>query len=362
MIVKQIIIKNFRNIDNLQLDFDHSVNVIYGDNGRGKTNVLEAIWLFTGNNSFRNAKLSELVKINCKKAQIKLNFQDSQREQSVLLDINNQKRFVLNSVPLKKASQMQGVFFCVVFAPNDLNLASGSPSCRRKFLDIAITQIKPQYATYLESYEKILDQRNALIKTHYNSSGFNFELLDVWDLQLAKLGTIITSYRNDYVKKLNSISQKIYSGITSKKESLHISYVSSVYDDVQSVTSYDDNTISSYKDKLKSAFDVDIRAGFTTVGIHRDDLNFQVDSLSVKSFGSQGQKRSCVIALKLAEAEIITLITKEQPIILLDDVMSELDKMRQNYILNHVKGKQVFITCCDLSNTTDLESGKIHLR
>lgn len=358
MLLKQVKLKQYRNISDLCVTPGEHVNIIYGDNAQGKTNFIEAIWLFTGNPSFRLAKQSELIQFDCKTSELSILFEDEQREQEAKIKITNKKDVLLNQVPLKKASDLAGHFFCVVFSPADLDFIKGSPSNRRRFMDVAIAQTTPQYLGYLETYSKVLEQRNALLKSLYKNMQLK-DTLDIWDLQLAKLGTIISIYRNDYVKKLGVIAKSIYTGLSSQQEEFDIQYVSSAFDDMTTVSSYDDEVINSYFAKLQQALDQDIRLGFTSVGIHRDDLNVFINGLAAKSFGSQGQQRSCVLTLKLSEANLLTAVTGENPIILLDDVMSELDFKRQDYILNHVKNKQVFITCCDVFNTVNLKKGKI---
>lgn len=264
----------------------------------------------------------------------------------------------LNHVKLKKQSEFNGSFYAVVFSPFHLSLIKEGPQNRRKFIDIAVSQIKPQYEDYLNKYEKILEQRNAFLK--YSDRYPTLEQdIDIWDIQLSKIGTILSIYRNDYVKKLLAFSQPIYQGLSAKKESFSIQYVSTVFDHIEEVTTYDDIYVETYYQKLKESFATDVKLGYTTCGIHRDDLDFWINGHSVKSFGSQGQQRSCVIALKLSEAGILKRATGENPIILLDDVMSELDEKRQDYILNHVKEMQVFITCCDVSNTEKLKKGRV---
>lgn len=196
------------------------------------------------------------------------------------------------------------------------------------------------------------------MKNYRNYSNLR-ENIEIWDYQLAKIGTIITIYRNDYVNKLIPIVNKIYSGLSSNRENFEIAYASTVFEDVKKITSYEDLFLEEYKSALSKSFEEDLKQGFTTVGIHRDDLILEIDKKDVRAFGSQGQQRSSVIALKMGEAKLLKLATNEEPIILLDDVMSELDESRQDYILNHVKNMQVFITCCDISNTLKLKKGRV---
>lgn len=358
MRLNKIKLKNYRNISELSLDLSPDINVFYGDNAQGKTNLIEAIWNFTGNQSFRGSKRSELLKIGEDSFFLQIDFEDGEREQSALIEYGAKKRFLLNNVSVGSQSELGGSFFAVVFSPSHLSLIKDGPKNRRKFIDIAISEIKPQYRNYLLSYEKILNQRNALLKNYRNYSNLR-ENIEIWDYQLAKIGTIITIYRNDYVNKLIPIVNKIYSGLSSNRENFEIAYASTVFEDVKKITSYEDLFLEEYKSALSKSFEEDLKQGFTTVGIHRDDLILEIDKKDVRAFGSQGQQRSSVIALKMGEAKLLKLATNEEPIILLDDVMSELDESRQDYILNHVKNMQVFITCCDISNTLKLKKGRV---
>lgn len=358
MKLNKIELKNYRNIKNMEIIPTDGINVFYGNNAQGKTNLIEAIWLFTGNNSFRGAKASELIMFNEEWASLSIDFSDNQRDQKAKMILAAKKKITLNNVDLKSVREFNGKFYAVVFSPAHLSFIKDGPKNRRLFIDIAVSQIKIQYDGFIQRYEKLIDQRNALLK---NSNSYqNLEQnIEVWNLQLAKIGTIISIYRNDYIKKLEKLAKKIYEGISSKKEEFSLRYVSTVFEDISEVTAYDDDRVNQYYEILKANFSADVRQGYTTVGIHRDDLDIFINGKSVKTYGSQGQQRSSVIALKLAEAQLLKKVTGENPIMLLDDVMSELDVSRQDYILNHVRGMQVFITCCDVSNTIKLNNGCI---
>jgi len=353
----QLAFQNFRNLSDLTIVPGEHVNIIYGDNAQGKTNILEAIWLFTGNHSFRGAKPSEFLTFGADRASLSVSFEDRARTQQMKMILGKKRGFFLNGVPLKKQAEFAGHFYGVIFSPDDLELVKGVPAKRRRFLDDAITELRPQYRDYLEKYEKVLEQRNMLLKTLYKTPSLK-DTLFIWDEQLAKLGTILHIYRMDYIKKLQLVMKKSYEGMTGDHD-FEIFYRSTVFETPETVQSYEDHFLEAYKQKLSAALEQDLQFRYTTVGIHRDDLEFQLHGLPVKNYGSQGQQRSTVLLLKLAEAELLEKITGEAPVILLDDVMSELDANRQHYILNHVKQKQVFITCCDIYNTFRLEEGKI---
>ena len=358
MELKQVSFQNFRNLEDISFSPCSQVNVIYGDNGQGKTNILEGIWLFTGNQSFRGAKSGELVRFGQKSARLSVDFEDSQRLQQAVIQLGAKREATLNRVPLKKAGDLAGHFYCVVFSPADLELAKGSPKARRRFVDLAISQLTPQYLKYLDTYEKALEQRNALLKD-IPKAPYLRDTLDVWDLQLAKVGTILSIYRKDYLNKLGKIAGEMYDGISGSREQFETVYLSSAFEEIEQVNSYEDRHIRAYFEKLQSCLDQDIRFGFTSVGIHRDDLELKLNGMPVKTFGSQGQQKSSALTLKLSEAALLKRITGEHPVVLLDDVMSELDSKRQDYIFNRVKDQQVFITCCDPLSTVRMESGKI---
>lgn len=361
MKLNQIELVNYRNIPQMLLNPCGEINVIYGDNAQGKTNLIEAVWLFTGNPSFRGSKTSELIQFETEESRLTLRFSDREREQTGSLQLyrgGNRRKIRLNSVEMKTLSELNGNFYAVVFSPAHLSFIQDGPKNRRHFLDIAISQIRPQYKNYLNLYEKLIEQRNALLRSAHTYADLE-KNIDVWDVQLAKAGTILSIYRNDYVKKLHRIARQTYEGLSSRKEQMDVRYLSTVYEDIAAINSYEEEKVEVYYQKLKETYPVDLKQGFTTAGIHRDDLEVFINSKSARMYGSQGQQRSGVIALKLSEAKLLKAATGEDPVMLLDDVMSELDESRQDYILNHLKGMQVFITCCDVSNAARLKSGKI---
>lgn len=358
MKLNHMTLRSFRNMSELAITPCGGINIIYGDNAQGKTNLMEGIWLFTGNSSFRGSKASELIRFGQEEAQLSITFSDREREQKAQLQLGSRRKITLNQVELKTASELKGNFYAVVFSPSHLSFVKEGPKFRRRFLDIAISQIRPQYEEYMQLYERLLEQRNALLR---NASQYrNLEQnIEIWNMQLAKAGTILTIYRRDYVRKLKKFSSSIYSGLSGRKEDFSLQYLSTVFDEAADVTAYTDEAVSLYEEKLRESFSLDLKQGYTTVGVHRDDLEIEIDGKPVKIYGSQGQQRSTVITLKLAEAMLLKKATGEDPIMLLDDVMSELDVSRQSYILNQLEGMQVFITCCDVSNTLKLQKGTI---
>ncbi|MBQ6569374.1 MAG: DNA replication/repair protein RecF [Clostridia bacterium] len=331
--------QGLRNLNDTTLVPHGNVNIIYGDNAQGKTNLLEGMWLFTGLRSFRGAKDNEIISKDGRFCKLELDFFASGREQKAKMVISDTKKAQLNGVDLKSASALAGSFCAVVFSPVHLALIKDGPAVRRKFIDSALCQAKPSYAALLTKYSRALSQRNALLHDARFHSQL-FDMIDMWNAELCSAGAQIMALRSKYLIRLGEQAREIYSGISGGKETLDISYLPSFEYDEASV-------ISCFEQALKNSLSEDMRCGSTTVGPHRDNFEILVDGLSARKFGSQGQQRSCVLALKLAEASLLSKITGEQPVALLDDVMSELDAGRQDYLLNRMTDWQVFITCCD---------------
>ena len=324
--------RGFRNLENVTLTPSEEVNIIHGENAQGKTNLMEAIWLFSGMRSFRGAKDAELVRHGSEFAKLELTFRTQTRENAAEIAVTNKRNATLNGVKLQGAPSLIGKFRAVVFAPSFLSVVENGPAERRKFMDTAVCQLHPAYAGTLAEYNRLLKQRNSLLKDVSFDSAL-LDLLDVLDEKLAAVGETLTETRKKYLSLLAPAASEIYSGLSSGKESVDFMYVGKVE--------------GGFAQALKAARREDILNKATTVGPHRDDVEILLNGESVRAFGSQGQKRSCAVALKLAEARIIKEKTDEQPVILLDDVMSELDVNRQDYILNHIRSRQVFITCCE---------------
>lgn len=357
MNVNYLQVKNFRNIEKCEIEPCDSVNIIYGQNAQGKTNLLESIWLFTGCRSFRGSKDSELINFNSAKAVLDMDFTAFDREHQAHLEICEGKKFTLNGIK-KTSGQIMGNFLSVVFSPVHLSLVKEGPYERRRFLDIAISQLKPKYAVTLSNYNKAVAQRNILLKDIAFHSEL-YDTLDIWEDRIAFFASEIVRQRLGYINKLSLYSQEIYDGLSSGREELSISYLQQTVIAGDSKQELYENT----KNQLYLSRKNDLTTGFTSVGPHRDDLDIKIDGLSARNYGSQGQQRSAALSLKLGEAAVIKSFSSEQPVALLDDVMSELDETRQNYILNHIKDWQVFITCCDPSTVKNLKSGKkIELR
>lgn len=344
MIVKNLSGENFRNLLPFSAEFCEDTNIIYGNNAQGKTNLIEAIWLFTGAKSFRGAKDSEMVAFGNNNASLKMDFISGGVEKEARITINTRRYAELDTKKLKTISQLVGNFCAIVFSPSDLGIIKEGPSHRRRFLDLAIGQLYPSYVILLKEYKRALTQRNAILKEMDGRLRDN-EMLDIFEAELADKGEKIAKYRENYCKTLTVSASAIYNELSSMREELEAVYLPSIEED--------------FSESLYKSRKTDIFSGITSVGPHRDDLDFKINGISARTFGSQGQQRSIGVALKLAEAKNLKDITGEEPVVILDDVMSELDKSRQGFILNHIKGKQVFITCPDPDNISGLIGGKI---
>lgn len=344
MNIKKIEIQNFRNISDIGLEFDKEINVICGENAQGKTNIIEALWLFSGAKSFRNTKDTEFIKFGQSRAKIYTEFNMLGVENSAQIVFDDKKTAFLNEKKLPNTSSLAGKFNAVVFSPTDLTLVTDGPDKRRRFIDTAIGQLYPNYIEILRSFSRAVMQRNKIIKDYRYDKTLSV-MLDVFEAEIVEMGNKIINYRKKYISVLNNYVSKIYNGISCGKENIEIFYISK--------NEVLDNEI------LKFSRENDMFNSTTSVGPHRDDINFNINDISARSFGSQGQKRSVALSLKLAGAEVIKEITGEYPICLLDDVMSELDENRQNYILKNIRNCQSFITCCDTSNIKNLKEGKI---
>ncbi len=349
MYISSLFLENYRNYELLEIDFSKELNIIIGNNAEGKTNLVESIYLMGFGKSFRTSNDKDLIKLSKSFFHISGKIIKDQNESEIDIKFNNKKKIIqINEVPLIKLSELIGFFNVVVFSPEDLYLIKGSPSHRRKYLDKSISQIYPNYYKLLIEYNKILKQRNILLKQK------NRELLFIFNQQLADVGTKIIKYRTEYIKELKEVSKKIHFNL-SEGENLKIEYLSNnLNKDFKDDEFYDKIYNGIIKD-LEKKIELDMKRGTTSVGPHRDDISIKINEKEAKIFGSQGQIRTISLTLKLSEIEMIKKLTKEQPILILDDVMSELDHKRQNKLIDSIKGIQTFITTTsdDFINTND---------
>ncbi|MEE0929183.1 MAG: DNA replication/repair protein RecF [Acutalibacteraceae bacterium] len=345
MKAKKLTGANFRNLLPFSVEFCDGMNIIYGDNAQGKTNLIEALWLFTGAKSFRTSKDAELVAFGSSKSEINLDFVSGGIEREAKITVTNRRLAELDTKKLKSPSLLAGNFCATVFSPSDLLVVKDGPALRRRFLDLAIGQLYPSYVALLKSYTRAVTQRNTLLKS-MDGRLVNNEMLDVFEQEIVNSGQKIIDYRIKYCKQVTANAADIYAELSSLREELSAEYIPSC-------------ELEDMAERLYISRKNDIFSCTTSVGPHRDDLDFKINGISARNFGSQGQQRSVALSLKLAESKTLKDITGEQPVAILDDVMSELDPDRQAFILNHIKDWQVFITCCDHANIKPLKEGKI---
>ena len=352
MIIERVSADGYKNLSEVDISPCRGINLILGDNAQGKTNLIEAIWLCTGCRSFRGTRDKDFIGFEKDKCEVSVDFADSRRTQSISFLIRKgnikDKTIKHNGVPVPLLSKLFGILSCVVFTPEDLSIAKGSPDKRRSFVDLSASQIKHSFVWALNKYENVLSQRNALIKDISFGSGDPSQL-EIWDEQLAATGAYISVVRDTYIRSLASYASVLYRELTKGNERLGLVYQSSVYKSLDGSTDHSGELKRIYLERLREGIKDDIKAGYTLTGIHRDDLGIFINDLPVREFGSQGQQRSAAIVLKAAQARLVAEQSGEAPVMLLDDVLSELDPSRQSFVLDNAHGMQVFITACDKS-------------
>lgn len=341
MYIKEIKLENFRNYDFEKIQLNKGNNIFFGDNAQGKTNILEAIFVGGLGKSFRTNKEKELIKENKDIAKVEIKFFKNNREEKINFEINNKKSFFINDIPIKKLSEIIGKINLVLFTPEDIEILRNEPMRRRRFLNIMISQLRPLYIHILAQYNKSLEQRNNYLKQvkFDNKSKIN---LEIWDEQLVKFGIKIYEYRKEFIEKINKKIKAIHLRTTENKETIEIKYKTNI------------NNLEQYTRKMKENQELDISKGFTAIGIHRDDFEIYINGKNVAIYGSQGQQRSSIISLKLAEAEVVYEEIDDYPVIMLDDFMSELDKKRTKGFIENIKNNQVLITCTENLNLDNM--------
>ncbi|MBR3870334.1 MAG: DNA replication/repair protein RecF [Clostridia bacterium] len=359
MKVVSLYLENFRNIEKTGFDLSGGVNVFYGRNAQGKTNLLESIYVFTSGKSFRPAKDKELIMHDKEKAVLNMTFfaENRNNEYDIIFYSDKRRREAkINGVPIKRNMDMAGNFYTVLFAPEHLNLIKEGPGERRRFLDQAISVLKPKYAKAVEDYEKILTQKNALLKDIYKYPQLE-ATLDVWSEKQANVGAYLMFMRNSYIKKLGEIARKDHLELSNGKEELKLSYIHSGKESENEFYSLE-ATRSFLAKEISDMKNEEISAGMSLVGPQRDDMEVTVNQMSAKMFCSQGQQRSAVLSIKMAEGDLVYETTGEQPVMLLDDMLSELDRPRQTYILKKITDRQVIITGCDRARYKNIDNVK----
>ena len=342
MIIKSLELSDFRNYESLSVHFDKGVNILYGDNAQGKTNILEAIYVSATTKSHKSSKDKDIINFDKEEAHIRTYLEKDEIETRVDMHLrkNKTKGIAIDGVKIKKAAELLGLLNVVFFSPEDLSIIKNGPSERRRFIDMELCQLDNFYLYNLNNYNKIVNQRNKLLKDLYYNPSLK-DTLSIWDSQLVSFGSKIIERRIQFIEQINSIINDIHSNLSGGKEFLRIEYEP-------------DTLIDIYEEELNKSQEKDIKLKQTTVGPHRDDISFMVKrkdeekEIDIRKYGSQGQQRTAALSLKLSEIELVRKVTKDTPVLLLDDVLSELDSNRQNYLLNSIGDIQTIITCTGL--------------
>ena len=357
MYIKSIKLNNFRNYSNQEIQLDKEINIFFGDNAQGKTNVLESIFLCAIGKSFRAKKEKELIKIDEEKATVEIEFEKIDRDGKIKIELTNKKDVFINGIKKNKVSEILGNINIVMFSPDDIEILKSGPAKRRRFLNILISQLRPQYVYYLNMYIKTIEQRNNYLRQIKELNNPTKEMLKIWDEKLAEYASYVFNYRNEFVEKIKDKILSIHKNITQEKEEIKIKYISDCLNK------------EKYIEELEKNWEQDILRGYTTKGVHRDDIYIYINGKQVNIYGSQGQNRTVILSLKLSELEIIYDEIGEYPILLLDDFMSELDSKRRENFLKSISNAQILITCTDectidnkMCKTYFVNSGKVNNR
>ena len=333
MYVESLALNNFRNYQNLDINFSDHINILYGDNAQGKTNILEAIYLAATTKSHRGSKDKDIISFGQEESHIRLtlNKRDVGHRIDMHLRKNKSKGVAIDSIPIRRSTELFGLINIIMFSPEDLSVVKNGPGERRRFMDMEICQISRIYYSNLLKFNKILDQRNSLLKQIYFDKSAE-DTLDIWDDQLVETGSTIITERRNFIKMINDIIKDIHKKITSDKEDIEIKYEPNVEEE-------------NFLKVLKNRRQLDMKNTITMTGPQRDDFGIYVNGNDVRVYGSQGQQRTAALSLKLAEIELVKKIINDNPILLLDDVMSELDSKRRDSLLEGIGDIQTIITC-----------------
>jgi len=379
MIIKNISLKNYRNIIDAEIEFASGINIMLGENANGKTNAVEAAYQFAHGKSFRTKNNAEIINFEHNFSEVNLEFISEKSEKTgkinkmaIRLSRDKLKRLEYNGVLLKKVSEFIGNFRAVLFTPDHLGLVKGNPENRRKFIDTAISQIKPVYLSYISDYERVLIQRNHLLKSikEKGQTKENLAQFYIWTKKLVRYCAIITRYRGEYIERIKEFAPEFYAGLSSGREDIAFSYISHINSDNgnENDENMENREFSGYGnfEECENLYDkifaeknkAELLSGTTLYGVHRDDLHIEIDGRAARGVASQGQQRSAVLALKLAEGNIAKVAHGEYPAFLFDDILSELDKTRQDFILKNLRDRQVIITCCNAELVKDIDAAK----
>lgn len=360
MYLNSAIFENYRNIDAFDFSFDPEINILYGKNAQGKTNVIEGIYLFGSGKSFRKAREKDLIRYQCDRARVGISYTDRARENRMDYRIFREapKDISKNGIKIGRMSGFIGNFKAVLFCPEHLSIVKNEPSERRGFLDGAISQFHRPYLAALMEYKKLLEQRNALLKNYEkNRNGFDLTV-EVLSEKLAADAAYITEIRARYLQRLFSLVNGYLSEMTGGRETVDFRYLSAVSaGETESLFQTEENA-RKYRELFSKDIKKEIIIGTTLSGSHKDDFEIRLNGMNAKYFASQGQQRSIALAMKLAEGELSREEGGEYPVFLLDDVLSELDRERKHYILSELHGRQVIITTCDENDFRDVSGAK----
>lgn len=353
MYIKSIELKDFRNYKDLNVFFSENVNIFLGNNAQGKTNLLEGIYLNAMARSFKTTKDKELIRFGEEFCKIKTVafFDDEEHLTEIVINKEGKKGIKLDGVRIKKTSELLERIFIIIFSPEDMKIVKDEPEKRRRFIDRELCQIKPGYYNDLNNYKRVLKQRNTYLK----EEKIDTSVLDIWDHELSLYGSRVIKRREEFIRRIDEISRQIHNNISGGKENLQLSYECNIdYDKSSSPEEY-------FYRLLTDSRNDDIRNRTTGKGPHKDDLKISADGIDLRKFGSQGQQRTAALSLKLSEIKLIEDEMGEKPILLLDDVLSELDNDRQNYLIHSLGGNQLFITTTDISGKVarQLPEGKV---
>ena len=336
--IESIKLSNFRNYESLELSFDKGTNIFYGDNAQGKTNILESVYLCGTSKSHKGSKDREIIRFDQEESHIRMMVGKDSMSYKIDMHLrkNKAKGVAINGLPIKKARELLGVVNLVFFSPEDLNIIKNGPGERRRFMDAELCQLDKLYLTDLAGYNHVLNQRNKLLKDMYKQPELE-ATLDVWDMQLVNYGRKIIEKRREFVESLNEIIKEIHRNLTGGIENIEVIYEPSVES-------------QALEESLFRNRDRDLRMKMTSSGPHRDDLMVAVNGIDIRKYGSQGQQRTAALSLKLSEIYLVEKIIHDKPVLLLDDVLSELDSSRQNYLLESIHDIQTMITCTGLDD------------
>jgi DNA replication and repair protein RecF len=352
MLINNIKIKNYRNFREADIQLNDVLNIFIGDNGQGKTNLLESVYLCSIGRTFRQNSENDLINFSENKSSIEISGikNNCGFKMDLILERNKKKQVLVNGARLDKTSEMIGIINNVIFTPDDMKIVKGNPGERRKFINIDISQVKPKYKYLLNSYKKVITERNMILK-NYCTKEENKDIISIWNDYLSNIGSELIWYRNEYIDKLKKYSVDIYSDLSGNKEKLEMRYSSNI-GNIQDLDKI--NIKKLFSEKIENGFKNEVFRKTSLYGPHRDELIIEINGKECKYFGSQGQQRSAILAIKLAEIEIIREEVGEYPVLLLDDVLSELDNKRKGYLIDYIKNIQTIITTTDDNDLKNL--------